>query len=626
MCGICGFVNLDNSPADPDALGRMNQALAHRGPDGGGVFIRGPVGLGHRRLAILDLSSRADQPMTDHATGIKLVYNGELYNFREIRRELETEGIPFESDGDTEVVLKAFARWGPACLDRFNGMFAFAVWDHAHSRLTLARDRYGVKPLYWTIQGRTLLFASEIKAFPASGLYRTDVDVNGLVEYFTFQNIFSDRSLFAGVRTFPPGNWAVIEAGGISREPAFTQYWSFDFQERHTGASEAELVEECDRLFKQAVKRQLVSDVEVGAYLSGGIDSSSVCCLASENLDHLKTFTCGFDLHSASGMELNYDERDRAEHLSYLLGTEHYEVVLKSGDMERLLPLVTWHLDEPRVGQSYPNLAVSKLASRFVKVVLTGTGGDEIFGGYPWRYFRADRFTDFDSYTRDYYSFWQRLVPDDCLPLLFSPVKDAADQIRPRDIFKSIFPASAPGVSSIEEAVHCSMAFEAKTFLHGLLIVEDKLSMAYGLEARVPFLDNDLVDFAQALPVRFKVHPTREVSRINENAPGPKTEHFHQKTSDGKLLLRKVLSRYVPEVISNAAKQGFCAPDASWFKGESIQYVRALIFGNKARIYDYLDRSLIQKLVSDHMEGRANRRLFIWSLLNFEWWLRLFAK
>ncbi|MFZ5427659.1 MAG: asparagine synthase (glutamine-hydrolyzing) [Thermodesulfobacteriota bacterium] len=626
MCGICGLVNLDRAPADPGAVGRMNDALAHRGPDGQGVFVNGPAGFGHRRLAIIDLSERADQPMTDPLAGLTLVYNGELYNFRELRRELEDEGVSFASDGDTEVVLKAFGRWGPTCFDRFNGMFALAVWDHNRSRLTLARDRYGVKPLYWTIRKNTLLFASEIKAFPASGLCRAEVDVPALVEYFTFQNIFSDRSLFAGVQTFPPGCWAVAVAGGTRREPVFTRYWAFDFQEHHAEADEAGLAEECDRLFKQAVKRQLVSDVEVGAYLSGGIDSSSVCCLAAESLDHLKTFTCGFDLHSASGMELNFDERDRAEHLSYLLGTEHYEVVLKSGDMERLLPMVAWHLDEPRVGQSYPNLAVSKLASRFVKVVLTGTGGDEIFGGYPWRYFRGDDFTGFDSYSRAYYGFWQRLVPDDRLGDLFTPVKNEAGQINSYDVFRSIFPSPPPRVSRLEEALHCSMTFEAKTFLHGLLMVEDKLSMAYGLEARVPFLDNDLVDFAQGLPARFKVLSNVKADRVNENTPGPKTEIFHRRTSDGKLLLRKVLSHYVPPVISQAAKQGFSAPDASWFKGDSINYVRALIIGSKARIYDYLDRSLVRSLVMDHLEGRANRRLFIWSLLNFEWWLRLFVK
>jgi asparagine synthase (glutamine-hydrolysing) len=300
-------------------------------------------------------------------------------------------------------------------------------------------------------------------------------------------------------------------------------------------------------------------------------------------------------------------------------------MVLKAGDMERVMPRLAWHLEEPRVGQSYPNYYAAKLASRFVKVVLAGTGGDELFGGYPWRYYRSAANGGFSSYVDNYYLFWQRLIPNKSIKQVFAPIWSRIDNVWTRDIFNSVFDDRSRPPGTPEEYVNRSLYFEAKTFLHGLLVVEDKLSMAHGLESRVPFLDNDLVDFAMRVPVGLKLGKLNEVKRLNENEPGSKREKYYRKNRDGKLLLRKAMRRYIPDRIADGAKQGFSAPDASWFKGESIRYVRETFFSSKARIFEYMDRKSVLNLVMEHLEGKVNRRLFIWSLLNFEWWLKEFA-
>jgi len=624
MCGIAGILHLDGAPASPVLLKKMTDAIAHRGPDGEGQWTSGNVGLGHRRLAIIDLSTAGHQPMISHDGNFILTYNGEIYNFKQIRAELERLGYRFVSNTDSEVVLNAYAEWGEACLHRFNGMFAFAIWDKTRQRLFLARDRYGIKPLYYTLQDRRFLFGSEQKALLAHPEMRREIDLEALLEYFTFQNIFTDRTLFKGVRLLPAGCFAILEPK--AQDLAIHQYWDFNFIEPENPASDEEYREELDRLFKQAVNRQLVSDVELGSYLSGGMDSGSITALAAKQHPYIKTFTCGFDLRSASGIELAFDERERAEYMSYLFKTEHYEMVLKAGDMERILPKLAWHLEEPRVGQSYPNYYAAQLASKFVKVVLSGTGGDELFGGYPWRYYRAVVNDSFEHYIDKYYHFWQRLIPNSQIKQVFSPVWNEVKQVWTRDIFRDVFNHHADQLYSPKEYINHSLYFEAKTFLHGLLVVEDKLSMAHGLESRVPFLDNDLVDFAMKVPAHLKLNNLSEVVRMNENEPGWKTKKYFQKTRDGKQLLRDVMEKHIPGDVTRLEKQGFSAPDASWFRGESIDYVRRMLMGSEARVFDYLDRDAVQSLVHEHLEGKANRRLFIWSLLNIESFFNQFCE
>jgi len=621
MCGIAGYLQLKSGVSAPTILKKMGDAIAHRGPDGEGYFSEGPIGFVHRRLAIIDLSPAGHQPMASDDGRYLLVYNGEVYNFQELRIELEAKGHHFRSRTDTEVVLKAFAEWGENALLRFNGMFALALWDKFEQTLMLARDRYGIKPLYFSRCSDVFIFGSEIKAILTHPSMKAEMNSEGLLVYMTFQNFLTEKTLFKNVSLLAAGTWLKIDAKGkvLSR-----QYWDYDFSEPSVACDPAEYEEELDRLFRQAVSRQLVSDVPIGSYLSGGMDSGSITAIASQQIDDLKTFTVGFDLHSASGLELGYDERSTAEYMSYLFKTEHYEMVLKAGDMERCMKNLVWHLEEPRVGQSYPNYYAAKLASKFGKVVLSGAGGDEMFGGYPWRYYRAVVNDDFEHYIDKYYAFWQRLLPNSSLKEVFAPISGEVDSAWTRDTFRDVFKHHADRLHKPEDYINHSLYFEAKTFLQGLLIVEDKLSMAHSLESRVPFLDNDLVDFAMRLPVGAKLGNLGEVIKIDENDPGLKTNKFFEKTHDGKLILRKVMQKYISPRIANAVKQGFSAPDASWFSGESIDYVQDRLFNANAKIYDYMDFAIIKSLMQQHVSGGKNRRLLMWSLLYLEEWCQTF--
>ena len=622
MCGIAGIFHLNQEPVSPVILKKMTDAIAHRGPDGEGIFIDHYLGLGHRRLAIIDLSPAGHQPMITKDGRFILTFNGEIYNYNELRIELEANGYQFHSRTDTEVLLYAYAQWGEKCLKRLNGMFAFAIWDQNKQELFLARDRYGIKPLYYTLTGYKFLFGSEVKAILANPSYQTEIDLEGLLEYFTFQNFFTDKTLFKNIQLLPSGNYLRLSLK--DKKLIQRQYWNYHFAEPVKVKDKQEYVEELDRLFLQAVSRQLISDVELGAYLSGGMDSGSITAIAAQQLPYLKSFTCGFDLNSASGIEVSYDERESAEYMSYLFKTEHYEMVLKAGDMERIMPRLAYHLEEPRVGQSYPNFYASQLASKFVKVVLAGTGGDELFGGYPWRYYRAVVNDNFEHYVDQYYSFWQRLLTPDEIKAVFAPIWSEVQHIDTRELFRNVFKDPPNNLTKPEDYVNSSLYFEAKTFMHGLLVVEDKLSMAHSLETRVPFLDNDLVDFAMQIPVSLKLGNLTEVVKLNENDTGNKTAKYFQKTKDGKLILRQLMSKYIPSSVTEGGKQGFSAPDASWFRGESIDYVKQKLKNKNAKLYQFLDSNYLDSLVNQHLTGQQNRRLLIWSLLNLDEWFNQF--
>ena len=626
MCGITGLINLNGEPVSPVFLKRMTDAIAHRGPDGEGQWIEGNVGIGHRRLAIIDLSPAGHQPMICAGYRYVLSYNGEIYNYRELRTELEAEGIWFRSNTDSEVVLYALAKWGPDALLKFNGMFALALWDRKEESLFLARDRYGIKPLYYATQGGTFAFGSEQKAITAQPYFQRTLNRPALLEYFTFQNIFTNQTLLQNIDMLPAGYYGILDCRQTKPNIKLQQYWDYHFHEPSQKASKQEYLEELERLFKQAVNRQLMSDVELGAYLSGGMDSGSITALAAQQISNIKSFTVGFDLGSASGLELAFDERTKAEAMSARLKTEHYEMVLKAGDMERCLPKLAWHLEEPRVGQRYPNYYAEKLSSRFVKFVLAGSGGDEMFGGYPWRYYRAANSENFEEYIDHYYLYWQRLVSNSELKRLFAPIWSDVEHVWTRDIFRDIFATHDNQLDLPEDYINHSLYFEAKTFLHGLFVVEDKLSMAHGLENRVPFMDNDLVDFAMKCPVSLKLNNLGEVLRINENEPRSKKNIFFQKANDGKQILRDVMANYIPREVTEGHKQGFSSPDASWFKGESIEYVRDTLYSPGAPIFNYIDRAATLSLVDEHLQGRKNRRLLIWSLLNLNEWHRSFEK
>lgn len=661
MCGIIGALSLEKPSIQTQNLAAMLELIAHRGPDDAGYLffhtgtrhksqvsfyqnfcdsqfahlspllpcLQEPQSqnelrrhewdlfLAHRRLAIIDKTPAGHQPMSDLSRNIWLCYNGEIYNFKELRTQLQNLGHQFFTQTDTEVLLYAYVQWGIDCVQKLNGMFAFALYDNFSKRLYLARDRYGIKPLYYGITpDKTFIFASENRCIAHYDRCFATLDCEALLEYFTFQNIFTDKTLFKGIHLLPAGHYLSIDLA--TQQIAQTQYWDFCFCE-NLALGEEDCTKELERLFRQSVSRQLVSDVPLGGYLSGGIDSGSICALAAIALPYLNTFTIGFDLTSAKGIELGFDERGVSERLSYLFKTEHYEMVLKSGDMERCLRDFAYHLEEPRVGQSYPNFYAAKLASKFVRVVLSGCGGDELFGGYPWRYYQALDCQDFDDYVDKYYLFWQRLVPNSQLKNLFAPIAKDVAHVWTRDIFKNILKKTAPAKTPTDY-INNSLYFEAKTFLHGLLVVEDKLSMAHSLETRVPFLDNDLVDFAQKIPLHYKLKNLGG-TRVNENDLGSKRALL--KTNDGKLIFRKMLRAFLPNEVTDAIKKGFSSPDSSWFEGESLAFVRTKLFDKNAPLFDYLDYTTTQKLVSEHLEGKANRRLLIWSLLNFNEWCHL---
>ena len=581
MCGIVGMLRLDGALLEHThtVVCKMNEALLHRGPNGGGTFHDGPIALGHQRLAILDLTTAGLQPMTYGRYTI--TYNGEIYNHRDLRADFKRLRSPFVSRTDTEVVLNAFTEWGEKCvplLDR---------------TLFLARDRYGQKPLYYARVGEAFLFASEVKALVASGLLPGGVDREALLEYLTFQNTFGEQTLFPEVKLLPAGHTLTVRAVAVGQPVSVGQperYWDFDFTADQTLTDEREVAEEVLRLLGQSVEHQLVADVAVGGYLSGGIDSGAIVSLATaaRHTPTIRTFTCGFDLSSASGLEVAADERAQAELVSYDVYTEHYEVVLKAGDLERAMPELARAVEEPRVGQSYPNFYVAGLASKFNKVVLSGVGGDELFGGYPWRYER-------------YRECWQeRLMSPGDAGRLLAPLWHSLSPVRcslpapPVDLCRRA--AAHP------DPLAAALYFEAKTFLHGLLVVEDKLAMAHGLEVRFPFLDNDLVDFALRIPSAMKVCD-----------------------GVGKHVLREAVRPILPAAIVDAPKRGFSAPDASWFRGPSLAYVWRELLGEDSRIRAYVDAAVLKEFLEQHVAGQMNRRLLIWSLLSVEYFLRTYG-
>ena len=662
MCGIVGAISLEAKSICVDYAKPMTDKISHRGPDDSGYlfFHTGSrhnndklsffqnltddkfkniddmlptiesnsikrelylhdydLFLGHRRLAILDISYAGHQPMSDLSKNIWIVYNGEIYNFQEIRNELIKIGHKFKSHTDTEVIIYAYIEWGEKCIEKFNGMFSFCIYDNLKKRIILARDRYGIKPLYYHLtKNNTLIFASEIKSILEYKDYESKIDKEALLEYFTFQNIFTNKTFHKNIQILEAGHFLDINLK--TKDIKNIKFWDFNFKEENF-KDEKECIEELDRLLNQAVKRQLIADVPIGSYLSGGLDSGSIVAIASKNIPWLNTFTVGFDLNSTNGIELGFDERAKSEYMSYKFKTEHYEMVLKSGDMERCLSNFAYHLEEPRVGQSYPNYYAAKLASKFSKVVLGGAGGDELFAGYPWRYYKAVNNINFDDYIGKYYGFWKRLLPNKDLKDLFRPIAKDVENVWTRDIFSNIFINKATKQTP-EEYINNSLYFEAKTFLHGLLVVEDKLSMAHSLETRVPFLDNDLVDFVQKIPVKFKLKNLKSVINVDENSIGKL-----QKTNDGKIILRKAMKKYIPSEINDATKQGFSSPDESWFRGDSIDFVRMKLLNKDAKIYSYFDKKTVKRLLGEHLNGRQNRRLFIWSLLNFEEWNKIYG-
>ena len=623
MCGIAGIFNLDGQPVSYNLIMAMNNALAHRGPDGEGVYIDENIGLGHRRLSILDTSANGAQPMHSKNGEWCVTFNGCIYNYNEIKVKLRSLGHQFTSTSDTEIISEGLAAYGPSVFEQFNGMFAIAAFHKPSKTLYLSRDRYGIKPLYYWFNNKTIVFASEIKAILKHPEYKINVNLSALNEYFTFQNMFTYNTLFDGITMLPQANTVKINSSSVS--VIHQSWWDYDFTQTDEKMSFEDAKEETARLFKNAVTRQMIADVPVGSYLSGGMDSGSITAIASTQVKRLSTFTCGFDMSTVTGVEANYDERRDAELMANYFKTEHFEQVINAGDLGWSLPRVVNHIEDLRVGMSYPNYYISRLASKFVKVCLQGTGGDELYGGYPWRYYRVFKSVSQQDYFDQYYNFWQRLVPDGERGSLFN--KDIGSKMNfkePKEIFERVFTFNRSlRYENPEQHIQNSLYFEIKTFLPGLLLVGDKLSMANGLEERFPFLDNDLVNFAQKIPVRHKLANLESMKRIDENATGDKKK-MYQEYDDGKNVLRKAMLEFLPESIINRKKQGFSAPDESWYRGENAGYVKELLLNKKTASADFINPKYMEQIIDEHINKRINHRLLIWSFMNFEWWCRIF--
>lgn len=641
MCGIAGMYHLNREEIPSHCLKPMCDAMSHRGPDDSGyVYLnvmdepykdesycvekdsrshlpsnreqwqqhfndngQFNLALGHRRLSIIDLSKDGHQPMSNRANGIWVTYNGEIYNYKELRQELVAKRHHFFSQTDTEVIIHLYEEYGVEAIKKMNGIFSFALWDGRHNRLILARDRYGAKPLYYSLKNNLLCFSSEIKGLLEVDGVEAKLNDPALCEYFTFQNNFGDTTLFDGIKMMPPGHFMILQGSQVLLQ----KYWDFDFHEEED-RGEDYYVNTLRELFGQAVKRQLMADVPVGTYLSGGMDSGSITAFASSEISRLMTFTGGFDTATAVSIENFFDERKKAEVMSRAYGTEHYQMVMHAGDLEWALPRVIRHTEDLRVGMSYPHYYIAQLAGKFVKVVLAGAGGDETLAGYPWRYLPAmdsSSSQDFESTT---YKYWSRLIGDDDRKQFFSrTMMNNFNGYSPLESLRKVLKGSAPD-SYLKRALY----FDAKTFLHGILVIEDKLSMAHSLESRVPFLDNDLVDFTTGIPDKYLLN--------NSWIKAAETDC----NLSGKYVFRKAMENILPHEIIVNRKQGFSAPEQSWYMKQLVEYIENTILCDRSLDRGYFQRPYIEKILGEHISGRANHRLLIWSLLSFEWWNRIF--
>ncbi|MEZ0373335.1 MAG: asparagine synthase (glutamine-hydrolyzing) [Candidatus Sericytochromatia bacterium] len=623
MCGITGIISLDARPLPflSQALDAMQSLQAHRGPDGQGSWVHpaGFLGLGHQRLSIIDLAS-GQQPMSDRA-GNWISFNGEIYNYRELRQELGAED--FVTASDTEVILQAYRRWGSDCLSRLRGMFAFILWDEAQQQLLCARDRFGIKPLYYTVQNRVLYLASEAKALlPFVPEIQTDID--GFRDYITFQFCLDGKTLFKGIHELPPAHTLTFRAGGLRVERYWQVYYSPDFE--HT---EKYFYEKIAALLEDSVRFHLRSDVEVGAYLSGGLDSSIVASLASRESGGVRQ---GFTGKFALGPD--YDESAYARELAEFAGIGLHQTEIRASDFLACIEQVIYHLDYPIAGPgSFPQFMVSANVRRQgLKVVLGGQGGDEIFGGYV-RYLVAyfeqcikaaiDGTMGTGNFIVTYESilpnlialrnykpllqeFWREGLFEDLDRRYFRLINRAntmGHEIRqelftdysPYESFSRLFRSSNVEKESYFDAM---THFDFKTLLPALLHVEDRVSMAHGIESRVPFLDHALVEMAATMPsnVKFK-HGTM------------------------KNALKQAMQTVLPAGILNRTdKMGFPVPLNEWFKGELRDFVFDVFSSQVARNRYLIDNR--QVLAQLEQEPKFNRK--IWGLLCLELWQQRF--
>lgn len=631
MCGICGKLSSDN-PVSPELIQSMCDLTAHRGPDDQGVYVNDRVGLGSRRLAIQDLTAAGHMPMSDPSEKVWLSYNGEVYNFKELREELSAKGYQFRSGTDTEVVLYSYLEWGPACLNRFNGMFALAIWDSIKQQLFLARDRMGIKPLYYALDHTALVFASEPKAILADSNVKRKLHPRGMVNYFTFGHAVAPDTMFGSIKKLLPGHYALVSVPERGKPPVLTlhTYWeppvpSDNDNQYRKEESYAERVYE---LLEQSVKRRMVADVPVGVFLSGGIDSSAITGLMSSlSTQQVKTFSIGF-----GGTGSDYNELGDARRVAEYFGTDHHELVLTDQDLTAELEKLVYHYDEPFAdAASFPTYMVSKFARAEVPVSLSGEGSDEIFGGY--RRYIAEKFGDYyrklmpggpagtalktvvGAASRSHkikkaldvmgnrepisrYSSWFSLFNDDMRAQLFNA--EMAEQCKGLDsleVYRRYYPTN--GGSSVGKALYLDQrVWLPDTYLEKV----DKASMATSLEVRVPFLDHELVEFAATIPNAYKV-----------------------KGRDTKHILKLALKNLLPPETLNKPKHGFAVPTDPWFKGPLKGLVEDALFAPESHCRQFFNIEFIQHLYLQHSQENKLYNRHLWVLLVFEMWCRRYG-
>ena len=611
MCGIVGIIHYGQKPNAPCNVRDMAASIIHRGPDDDGFWNDDDIALGFRRLSIVDLKNGA-QPMANKDGSIFVVFNGEIYNHRELRQELTQAGHHFTTDhSDTEVLVHGYAEWGKGLLTRLNGMFAFVLWDVKRRAALIARDRLGIKPLYLADTDHGLVFSSEIRGLHASDIVEKKANMTGVLEYFSQQNVWLGRSMFAGVRQLLPGTFLEITPDGQAEET----FWTLNFNRKNTSMNDA--AERLRYVLAKAMDRQLIADVPVYTYLSGGIDSSSITARARAVEPKMRAYSCIFDLDGV-GEDAFVDERVFARAIAKELNIDHVELELPQKDLiDSLQPTIS-ALEEPAMGMAYVNWRIAERVAADGKVVLSGCGGDEILGGYVGRYAYVNSQLETIA-ARKNRSFIQNLlnrfrnttssfnIKEPLLALYHFPVAptersiaftpeflQAADDYRVEDSVDKLL-SQCTSNDALDQLMYCDI----RTYLTGLLMVEDKLSMTHSLEARVPLLDNEVIDAALQLPwevlTDFKT---------------------------GKMAFRNAIRDWVPEIVADKPKMGFGPPDASWYRGGLQDFVREMLSPQRIEARGIFQPAYVSTAIEQHMQGTANKLPLIWSLLSFEAWCK----
>jgi asparagine synthase (glutamine-hydrolysing) len=625
MCGICGL--WQPGKADKDAIRSMNNALIHRGPDDEGYYFDGPVGLGHRRLSIIDLH-RGHQPLSNEDGTLWIVFNGEIYNFPALRTELEAKGHCFKTDSDTEAIVHLYEELGPECVKPLRGMFAFAIWDNPRQRLFLARDHVGQKPLFFYQKDGAFGFASEIKALLRTGHVSAELDAAAMNHLISLRFIPETRTLFKEIHKLPAGHWLMLENGKLTIQ----KYWDLQYTQKLV-ASESEVVRRLKELLFESVKSHLISDVPIGAFLSGGIDSSTVTAImALAAPGRLRTFSVGVK-------EQDFNELPYARLVAEKYGTDHYERVVDA-DLVRLLPKLIWHMDETLDPFAYGVYHVAQLTRQHVKVVLGGDGGDELFVGY-------DRYVG--NKLVDYYCFLPGSLRKQVLRRLIQLVPDSfsynsfAQKLRwinemsfksggsryaesmmflrfPHEMKIELFTHSlqkqldgefdsTPKIiayfesRNAEELVDRMLYTDMMTRMpEHLLLIVDHMTMAHSLEDRSPLLDRQLVEFAASIPGNIRV-----------------------KGRQLKYILKQVARDFLPESLLTRRKQGFSFPLAYWIRGSLGGVMERIFQESRLAAEGYFHHSYMLDLLRQHRAGKADHNYRLWILLNLELWWRLYA-